>query len=75
MNKEDVDLLLKDNNYIFSEVSAKTAQNINTLFYKDIHDAIMYKYKIGCIDKNDKTDEIQEKQVESKYINSKIISK
>jgi len=39
--------MIKDKNYIFQEVSAKSGVNINTLFYKDIHDAIINKFKIG----------------------------
>jgi hypothetical protein len=39
--------VIKDKGYIFGEVSAKSGQNITNVFYKDIHDAIMYKFKIG----------------------------
>ena len=52
--------MLKDNNYIISEVSAKTSLNINTLFYKDIHDAIMYKYKIGAVENKEKVNYLNE---------------
>lgn len=54
--------MIKNKNYIFSEVSAKTALNINTIFNKDIHDAMMYKFKIGSLS-NEKDQEIVTKNV------------
>jgi len=41
--------LIKDKNYIFAEVSAKSAANINTVFNKDVHDAIMYRFQVGML--------------------------
>ncbi len=38
--------LAKERNYIFQEVSAKTAANINTLFYQDIFTQIAKKYNL-----------------------------
>ena len=69
VNKEDVESLIKDKNYIFCEVSAKTSQNINNLFYKDIHDTIMYKYKIGSIDNKNEQENVETpKVIESKQL-------
>lgn len=65
MSKEDAESLVKDKNYIFSEVSAKTAQNINNLFYKDIHDAIMFKFKIGVVTNAENKDDEKESQPDS----------
>jgi Ras-related protein Rab-5C len=44
--KEDGEALAMQRGYIFHEVSAKTGQNINNLFYKDIFDSIIMKFKM-----------------------------
>jgi GTPase SAR1 family protein len=44
----------KEKNLIFQEVSAKTGQEINTLFYKDIFDQIILKFKQGVEEEQSK---------------------
>jgi hypothetical protein len=43
---QEGEILAKEKNYIFQEVSAKSADNINTLFYQDIFNQIARKFNL-----------------------------
>lgn len=47
VSTEDGQSLAGDKNFIFQEVSAKNATNINTLFYKEIFNQIKIKYYLA----------------------------
>ncbi len=47
INKSDAEAFAKEHNFIFHEVSAMTGVNINSLFYKDIFDQIIVKFRMG----------------------------
>lgn len=44
---EEAQALAKQKDFIFQEVSAKSGINMNNLFYKDIFDKIITKFKLG----------------------------
>ncbi len=47
VRESEAEALAKEKKFIFHEVSAKTGANINSLFYKDIFDQIILKFKVG----------------------------
>ena len=49
VTKEEVEAVALEKKIIFHEVSAKTGININNLFYKDIFDQIILKFKLGGV--------------------------
>lgn len=46
VTKEEAESVAKERKFIFHEVSAKTGTNINNLFYKDIFEQIVTKFKL-----------------------------
>ena len=47
VTKDEGELFAKERGFIFQEVSAKSGQNVNNLFYKDILDEIARKLNSG----------------------------
>ena len=47
VDTEEAKKYAENNNYIFEEVSAKTGENFNSLFYKQIFERIITKFKVG----------------------------
>ena len=43
----EAELMAKEKDLLFQEVSAKSGVNVNNLFYKDIFDQIARKYNLG----------------------------
>jgi Ras-related protein Rab-6A len=47
VTKEEGEAFAKEHNILFQEVSAKTGANFSPLFYKDIFDQIIVKFRLG----------------------------